>query len=205
MARAIAIKPDLLLLDEPLSAVDVETKHTYERELSELHKRLKLPTIHVTHDFEETIALGDRMAVMSEGQILQIGTPQQIFRHPTSEFVARFFMTLNIFQGEVRDAPGGQSVFCFEGQNLAVGTALRGPRYASIRPEDVEIFAQSPESKENLFKGTIAHKAYLGNFLYFFVSVNDTMIRVQVPHYVPHEEGEELYLFLNPKKCIVLI
>jgi ABC-type Fe3+/spermidine/putrescine transport system ATPase subunit len=75
---------------------------------------------------------------------------------------------------------------------------------ASIRPEDVEVFTQPPENKENLFKGTIEHKAYLGNFLYFFVKVDDTLIRVQVPHYLPQEEGEELYLQLNPQKCMIL-
>jgi ABC-type Fe3+/spermidine/putrescine transport system ATPase subunit len=77
--------------------------------------------------------------------------------------------------------------------------------YASIRPEDVEIFTESPTARQNVFKGTIAHKAYLGNFLYFFVTVNNTMVRVQVPHHLPQEEGEELYLFLDPQKCMVLL
>jgi ABC-type Fe3+/spermidine/putrescine transport system ATPase subunit len=76
--------------------------------------------------------------------------------------------------------------------------------YASIRPEDVEVFTEPPQVRENLFKGNIVHKAYLGNFLYFFVSVNGTMIRVQVPYHLPQEEGQELYLFLNPQKCMIL-
>jgi iron(III) transport system ATP-binding protein len=76
--------------------------------------------------------------------------------------------------------------------------------YASIRPEDVEVFAEPPQATENVFKGKIVHKAYLGNFLFFFVSVNDTMIRVQVPHHLPQEEGQELHLFLDPQKCVVL-
>ena len=76
--------------------------------------------------------------------------------------------------------------------------------YASIRPEDVEVFTEPPKGRENLFKGTIAHKAYLGNFLYFFVNVDGTEIRVQIPHHMPQEEGQELYLFLNPEKCMIL-
>jgi ABC-type sugar transport system ATPase subunit len=76
--------------------------------------------------------------------------------------------------------------------------------YASIRPEDVEVYTEPPQAEENLFKGTIAHKAYLGNFLYFFINVNGNMIRVQVPHHMPQEEGQELYLFLNPQKCMIL-
>jgi ABC-type Fe3+/spermidine/putrescine transport system ATPase subunit len=76
--------------------------------------------------------------------------------------------------------------------------------YASIRPEDVEVFSDPPQTSENLFKGTVVHRAYLGNFLFFFVSVNETMIRVQVPHHLPQQEGEKLYLFLNPQKCTIL-
>ena len=68
----------------------------------------------------------------------------------------------------------------------------------------MEVFAEAPPVTENAFKGKIVHKAYLGNFLFFFVSVNDTMIRVQVPHDLTQEEGQELYLFLDPKKCMIL-
>ena len=76
--------------------------------------------------------------------------------------------------------------------------------YASIRPEDVEVYTEPPPGRQNLFKGTIAHRAYLGNFLYLFVNINDTMIRVQVAHHLPQKEGQELYLFLNPQKCMIL-
>jgi ABC-type Fe3+/spermidine/putrescine transport system ATPase subunit len=76
--------------------------------------------------------------------------------------------------------------------------------HASIRPEDIEVFTEPPEARDNLFKGTIIHRAYLGNFLYFFVNIDSTMIRVQAPYNMPQREGEELFLFLNPEKCIVL-
>ncbi len=156
LARAIAIKPDLLILDEPLSAVDSETKEDYERDLKELHKRLGLTTIHVTHNFEEAIALGDRIAVIKQGEILQTGTPEQIFRQPKSEFVARFLMARNIFQGEVADSPDGQTVFSVGGTKLAVNTALRGELRASIRPEDILISGEPLSSgAPNNFEGTI--------------------------------------------------
>jgi iron(III) transport system ATP-binding protein len=77
--------------------------------------------------------------------------------------------------------------------------------YASIRPEDVDVYAEPPQPAQNLFKSTIVHKAYLGNFMNFFMRINDTMIRVQVPHHLPQEEGQELYLYLNPEKCMLLI
>jgi len=120
---------------------------------------------------------------------------------------------MNFMSGEVvevlPDAGGvhvrtefSDRILCTASGNAA--TSAGHEVYASIRPEDVEIFTDPPQDGENLLKGTIAHKAYLGNFLYFFVSVKDTMIRVQVPHHLPQEEGQDLYLYLNPKKCMLL-
>jgi len=172
LARALAIKPDLLLLDEPLSAVDPEMREATGRELKEIHNRLKLTTIHVTHDFEEAITLGDRIAVLGKGCIIQIGTPEQIFRHPNSEFVAQFVMTRNIFEGEVSDSPEGQSVFSVEGVKLVVGTTRRGKLHASIRPEDILISREPLHSGNfNSFQGTITHITDHGPVAYLTVNV----------------------------------
>ncbi len=172
LARAIAIRPDLLLLDEPLSAVDPETKEDYERELKEVHNRLQLTTIHVTHNFEEAITLGDRIAVMHQGRILQIGTPDDIFRRPKSQFVARFVLTRNIFKGEVQDSSDEQSVFTTDGAKLAVITELRGQRYASIRPEDI-LISREPLTMDdaNSLTGTITRITNRGSVIYVKVDV----------------------------------
>jgi len=130
LARALSIKPQVLLLDEPLSALDPESREGVQRELRQIHNRLKVTTIHVTHDFEEAIALGDRIAVLGEGCIKQVGTPEQIFRQPNSEFIARFAMARNIFVGEVIDKGNGTAVFRTEGTELAVVTDLRGKLHA---------------------------------------------------------------------------
>jgi len=172
LARAVAIKPDLLLLDEPLSAVDPETREDYGQELKELHRQLKLTTIHVTHDFEEAIALGDRIAVLQQGRVVQVGTPDQIFRHPNSEFVARFVMTRNIFSGEVHDSPEGESLFCVEGTRLKVVTGLRGKLRASIRPEDILLLREPRQADAlNCLPGTITRVADRGGFVYVKVKV----------------------------------
>jgi molybdate/tungstate transport system ATP-binding protein len=172
LARAIAIKPDLLLLDEPLSAVDSSTKEDYERELKELHNHLKLTTIHVTHNFEEATAMGDRIAVIMNGQILQIGTPEQIFRQPNSELVARFLMTRNIFDGEVTDSSDGQKVFSVEGTKLAVVTTWQGRVHASIRPEDILISREPlPSNAINSLQGTITRIIDRGSVIYINVNV----------------------------------
>jgi iron(III) transport system ATP-binding protein len=150
---------------------------------------------------------------MDSGNVVQIGNPQEIYKKPANRFVADFIGTMNFMSGEVvevledRNAVSVRTEFsdkmvCMTPDSTA---ATHGTKvYASIRPEDVEVFTEPPQDRDNLFKGTIAHRAYLGNFLYFFVSVNDTMIRVQVPHHLPQEEGQELYLLLDPEKCVVL-
>jgi len=172
LARALSIKPRVLLLDEPLSALDPEGREGVQQELRELHNRLKVTIIHVTHDFEEAIALGDHIAVLGEGCIKQVGTPEHIFRRPNSEFVARFAMTRNIFTGEVVDRGNGNTVFSTGGTELAVVTDLRGSLHASIRPEDILV---SPEplysSARNSFCGVITRVTDKGSTLYFTVNL----------------------------------
>ena len=172
LARALSIKPQLLLLDEPLSALDPENRESVQRELRQLHNRLKLTTLHVTHDFEEAIALGDRIAVIGDGCIKQMGTSEQIFRQPNSEFVARFAMVRNIFAGEVIDEDGENAVFCTEGARLAVVTDLRGRYHASLRPEDILLsHAPFPSSARNCFCGTITSVTDKGSILYLTVTL----------------------------------
>ena len=160
------------------------------------------------------MVISDRIVVMESGNVVQIGTAQEIYAKPANKFVADFIGTMNFMPAEVvevlPDAAGvhvrtefSDKILCMISGNTA--TSAGEKVYASIRPEDVEVFTEPPQTRENLFKGTIAHRAYLGNFLYFFVDVNETMIRVQVPHHLPQVEGQELYLYLNPQKCVLLI
>lgn len=172
LARALSIQPQVLLLDEPLSALDPESREGVQHELRQIHGQLKVTTIHVTHDFEEAIALGKRIAVLGEGYVKQIGTPEEIFRQPNSEFVARFSMTRNIFAGEAIDTDGGNTVFRTEDTELAVATELRGRLHASIRPEDILISPESLHSSaRNSFAGTITHIADKGSTLYITVNL----------------------------------
>ncbi|MFC1897889.1 tungstate ABC transporter ATP-binding protein WtpC [Chloroflexota bacterium] len=172
LARALSIKPEVLLLDEPLSALDPETREEVQKELRQLHNQLKVTTIHVTHDFEEAIALGDHIAVLGEGCIKQVGTPEQIFRQPNSEFIARFAMVRNIFAGEVIDKGNRTVIFRTEGTELVVVTDLRGKLHASIRPEDILISTEPLHSSaRNSFGGTIAHIVDRGSTRYITVNL----------------------------------
>ena len=156
LARALAPKPEILLLDEPLSALDPKTREGLARELLRIHKKLGLTTLHVTHDFEEALALGERVAVMREGRIVQIGTPEEIFRRPASEFVAEFALARNLFRGEVREEEGEVFFVTREGAKFIVSTPIRGEAWASLRPEDI-LLSKTPlsSSARNCLKGRI--------------------------------------------------
>jgi iron(III) transport system ATP-binding protein len=213
LARALVSNPKVLLLDEPLSNLDAKLREELRFEIKSLVRRMGITSVYVTHDQAEAMVISDRIAIMDSGNVVQIGTAQEIYKKPANRFVADFIGTMNFMSGEIVEVPQdtdeayvrtefSEKMLCKAPDTKATTPGKKV--YASIRPEDVEVFMEPPQASENLFKGTIVHKAYLGNFLYFFVSVNKTMIRVQVAHHLPQEEGQELHLFLNPQKCMIL-
>jgi iron(III) transport system ATP-binding protein len=213
LARALVTNPKVLLLDEPLSNLDAKLREELRFEIKSLVRRMGITSVYVTHDQAEAMVISDRIAVMNSGNVVQIGSARDIYTKPADKFVADFIGTMNFISGEIvqaiqdTDAVYVRTEFSEKMLCKTPGNTVASPGekvYASIRPEDVEVFTEPPQARENLFKGTIIHKAYLGNFLYFFVNVNDTMIRVQVPHHLPQEEGQELYMLLNPEKCMIL-
>lgn len=139
LARAIVTNPGVLLLDEPLSALDPQTRENVRQEILKLNDQLGLTVLHVTHDFEEAITMGDRIAVIGEGTIKQVGIPDEIFRHPNSEFVARFTMAGNVLSGVAAKDENGPTVFVADGAKFMTDSNLEGPCHASIRPEDILI------------------------------------------------------------------
>jgi iron(III) transport system ATP-binding protein len=213
LARALVGNPKVLLLDEPLSNLDAKLREELRFEIKSLVRRMGITSVYVTHDQAEAMVISDRIAVMDSGNVVQIGSAQEIYAKPVNRFVADFIGTMNFMSGEVVQVlqeaneayvrtEFSEKVLCRMPDSHAAAPGQEV--YASIRPEDVEVFTEQPQTGENVYKGTIVHKAYLGNFLYFFVSVNDTMIRVQAPHHLPQQEGQELYLLLNPQKCMIL-
>ena len=157
LARALAIRPRVLLLDEPLSAVDEQTRETLCGELRRIHEELKTTTIHVSHNFEETLAVADRIGVIRDGVIQQVGTPDDIFRRPANEFVARFVRADNILSGVASPSPEGTAVSLGNGDVVHSSRPLTGPVTAAVRPEDVEVRIAPPEpSARNCYRGTIS-------------------------------------------------
>lgn len=163
LARALAPHPRVLLLDEPLSALDPQNRRTVRRELTALHAQLGTTTIHVTHDFEEALVVADRLGVMSQGEIVQIGAPEEVIHRPNSTFVANFFGVENLFKGEVvRYGEGSansdtyNAIFKTGAIQLSVIAEREGPAFAAIRPEDIVVSSEVPHSSAmNNLSGTI--------------------------------------------------
>jgi len=213
LARALVRNPKVLLLDEPLSNLDAKLREELRFEIKSLVRRMGITAVYVTHDQAEAMVISDRIAVMHAGNVVQVGSAKEIYEKPANRFVADFIGTMNFISGEINQVYQDKeqvSVRTDFSDNLLCMMSHAGENksgekaYASIRPEDVEVFAEPPQESQNVFKGTIDNKAYLGNFLYLFVSVNGTKVRVQISHYLPQEEGQEIYLFLNPQKCKLL-
>lgn len=160
LARALAPSPRLLLLDEPLSALDAKIRVALRDEIRSLQRELGITTLFVTHDQEEALSLSDRVVVMNEGRIEQVGTPFDIYNFPRTRFVASFVGTLNILNGRVLDASAGTVEV--DGQALTVARLRPGAetRTLALRPEAVSL--QAPEPGRNSLEATIEEVNFLG-------------------------------------------
>jgi molybdopterin-binding protein len=198
LGRAIITQPELLLVDEPLSALDPETRESVQQELRQLHKELGITILHVTHDFEEAIALGNRIAVIGEGHLMQVGTPEEVFRHPNSEFVARFAMTRNIFVGRAEKKPGGDTIFKVDDTEFVIAADVDGLHHASIRPEDIIISSEPLRSSaRNCFPGTITDVVDKGSTLYVTVNIPPELSCLVTRHSFQElglHQGKEVFL-----------
>jgi molybdopterin-binding protein len=198
LGRAIITQPELLLVDEPLSSLDPETRESVQQELRKLHRALGITILHVTHDFEEAIALGNRIAVIGEGHLMQVGTPEEVFRHPNSEFVARFAMTRNIFVGKAERKPSGDTIFKVDGTEFIIATDVDGTHHASIRPEDILISSEPIRSSaRNCFPGTITNVVDKGSTLYVTVSIPPGLSCLVTRHSFQEmelREGKRVYI-----------
>jgi len=164
LARALVIDPEILLLDEPLSALDPRIQETLQEELIRVHRARDVTTVHVTHNQTEALLLADRIAVMMDGKVVQVDTPQGIFNKPTSSEVADFVGVENIVIGEVKSNEGGVAHVETEDFDIsALSTYMEGRVKAFIRPENVTLSRTSLKSSaRNNVKGRIVKITDLG-------------------------------------------
>jgi iron(III) transport system ATP-binding protein len=208
LARALALSPGLLLLDEPLSALDARVRAYLRMEIRRLHQRLGVTTIMVTHDQEEALTMADRIVVMNEGLIEQIGSPVEVYRTPASAFVADFVGTTNFLPGVVADAGrvrcGDIDLTC--GLDLSPGPGH--PVTLAIRPEDVVVRNVVPGTV-NTFNATVTEIEFLGSFCRVGLGMNGSQpalladFSINVVRDLGIREGMTLPVGLPPERIRV--
>ena len=179
LARALVNRPAVVLLDEPLGALDLKLRKEMQVELSNLHKDLGLTFILVTHDQEEAMSLSDRIAVMRAGKIEQIGTPAEIYERPKTTFVADFIGDTNLLKGRLESADASSlQITTTTGMKIVVQP--KSPKEApsnsnelvvSVRPEKIRLSLSPPESKINCFEGRLRHVMYMGTHVHYVVEL----------------------------------
>jgi len=178
LARSLAKKPKLLLLDEPLGALDKKLREQTQFELVNIIEQVGVTCVMVTHDQEEAMTMANRIAVMSKGRVLQVGSPEEVYEFPANRFVADFIGNVNLFEGTlVVDEPGHCAVATPIGQ-IHVGHGVSGtldmPVAVAVRPEKISIAKECPAQVDhNLFKGRVKEIAYFGSYNTYIVQTDD--------------------------------
>ena len=207
IARALVNRPKVLLLDEPLGALDLKLRKQMQGELKALQRRLGITFIYVTHDQEEALTMSDRIAVMNRGRLEQVGTPEQVYNHPETKFVADFIGESNIIEGYVENMTEDSIEVTMESGKAVIpetGYRMEEMVYLCIRPENLKI---STEEKEGFrFRGQVREHIFIG-------STNKTMIEMpngqMLKAVTPAEDeliptGTTVNAYWNPGKAVVM-
>jgi iron(III) transport system ATP-binding protein len=204
LARALIVEPETLLLDEPLSNLDANLREEMRFEIRRLHDEYRYTTVYVTHDQSEAMTTADLIAVMNGGKIDQLGSPEDIYDRPQSEFVARFIGASNVIKGIARD----DDHIAFSGSTLQVVGAKLNPGQTAavaIRQHDIQLSTQLPQNPENAVKAVVTRQVFLGASRDYMVETSDgTTLRVVTSTETAVPRGTEVWLTLPPERCRAL-
>jgi iron(III) transport system ATP-binding protein len=211
LARALVAEPKVLLLDEPLSNLDAKLREETRIELRSLAKRLGITTLYVTHDQLEALTMSDVVAVMSGGEIIQEGSPKEIYTSPRSLLVANFIGSSNSMEGKVAAEPTGNDSIgtvettigilrCLLPQGKAVGDQV----VLLVRPEDVSLTDQDPLSSSNVLEGRVESIIFMGDALDCRVAIGQELLRLKIQASVDVGRGDTVFLDLPPQRCHAL-
>jgi putative spermidine/putrescine transport system ATP-binding protein len=208
LARALAPKPKLLLLDEPLSALDAKVRVSLREEIRSIQKKLGITTIFVTHDQEEALSISDRIAVMYGGKAEQVGTPFEIYNRPETKFVANFVGTLNVLEGTVTDAASGK--VRVNGEDVALKGKLDGLRTGdtlslALRPEAISLGRQP--GRDSSLAGEISEVHFLGSVIRVRVGIGGSSVSLDTfnsPTNPPPTVGEKAEISFSSGDMLVL-
>ncbi len=207
LARALAIRPRVLLLDEPLTALDAKLREQLRVEIDRLLRQLRITAVYVTHDQAEAMAIADRIAIMDKGRLRQVGTPRDIYERPADSFVAGFMGTTNLVQGKVAAREGaGALVRAASGLEVRVanaeGAAQGDAVWVSIRPEALEISTAAPGV--NAWPATIRLATYIGESIIYRAEMGGETVELHAPPSENYETGAGVTLAADPQRCILL-
>jgi putrescine transport system ATP-binding protein len=215
LARSLVKRPKLLLLDEPLGALDKKLREHTQFELIGLQHRLGVTFVVVTHDQEEAMTLASRIGVMDHGEIVQSGTPSEIYEFPSSKFVADFIGSVNIFEGRlIEDEPAYVRIASPElGGIIHVGHGISAASdtvvWAAVRPEKIHMSTEAPTATDNVARGAVQDIAYLGDLSIYLVKLpTGKVVRVTQPNTSRHAEAitwdQQVYLSWDESSPVVV-
>jgi spermidine/putrescine transport system ATP-binding protein len=205
LARALVNEPEVLLLDEPLGALDLKLRQAMQVELKDLQGRVGITFIYVTHDQEEALTMSDRIGVMNDGHLLQVGRSQDIYEHPTSRFVADFIGDINLFDATLNGAgvarlPNGLEIGVPRAADRSDGQVT-----VALRPERLALYDLDDEipANHNRLRARVLRRLYYGDVHFYDVDAGiGTEIEVKEenrPGVELHEAGDEVFLVWNPE------
>ncbi len=214
LARALVNRPTVVLLDEPLGALDLKLRKEMQVELSNLHKDLGVTFVMVTHDQEEALCLSDRIAVMNQGKIEQVGTPSQIYERPQTSFVADFIGDTNLFSGEIVAVNSSEvQVSTKTGLSIIISrledtpTEISQSVVVSVRPEKIQLSLYPPNLPTNCFEGRLVNVMYLGTHVNYVVELtNGITINVLQPNTFGGfpDRDTPIYLWWAETDCLAI-
>jgi len=206
LARALVIEPDILLLDEPLSNLDAKLRQEVRVEIRELQRKLGLTTVMVTHDQEEALTMADRLVVMSDGEVQQVGSQRDLYENPANAFVAGFVGRTNLLRGRVESAGLFRSA-----SGLRIRCRDEAPsegRTLALRPERLSLAPAPFASADNCFPGTVEFASYLGGILEYYVRLTpEDRLLVQAPNKSAdpvHAVGDRIHVHWPAQDSLVL-
>lgn len=208
LARALVREPKVLLLDEPLSNLDAKLRERMRVELRELQRRLGITTLYVTHDQIEALSMSNIIGVMNAGQIIQEGSPREIYLHPKTQFVAQFIGSTNQISGRLRARGDGVATVeseigemtCVIANEIPVGSQVA----IVVRPETVILHKARPAATQNVSEGKVGTVMFLGEFLDCTVEVGKALLRTHQPHSLDLRRGQAVWVELPPAGCLAL-
>jgi iron(III) transport system ATP-binding protein len=210
LARAFVFQPAVLLFDEPLSNLDAKLRAEMRLEIKELQRRLGITSVYVTHDLEEALAISDRIIVMRDGVIEQIGTPSQIYDLPRNTFVADFVGSANLIRGRRRsdleqdgrivlETPGGAIV-----HGTTHGRRTGDDALLSVRTVHLRLARERPAAPVNVWPATVRRRVFQGDFTQYHVEWDGRPLVVRQVTTDPVDEGDAVYLTVDPRHCVLL-